>query len=103
MAFMGIFIVMWLLIIILIIIGCMILLVFIPSLVLSIVNLVQGIKRHWPKRNIVMLSIFGTITFIFVGLFLGYLVYRLGYYVPPETEQSYSSEMSNLLFYLSSL
>ena len=44
----------------------MILIVFVPSLVIAIINLVQGVKRHWPKKNIILLSIFGSIAGIFI-------------------------------------
>ena len=99
MAFFGIFIVMWLLIIILIVIGCLLLFVFIPCLVLAIINLVQGVKHNWPKRNIVLLSITGTISVIFIILIAYYLVWRFTNYVPPYEDGS-TSEMATSVVYL---
>ena len=100
MAFFGIFIVAWLLVLILIIIGCIILFVFIPCLIISIVNLVNGIRHHWPRRNIVGLAITGSITAIFLTLFTIYFIWRFTIYVPPENDVSSSSEMATALYYL---
>jgi H+/Cl- antiporter ClcA len=35
--------------------------VFIPSFIIALVNLIQGIRHNWPKKNIVLLAVFGTI------------------------------------------
>ena len=70
MAFMGIFLVGILLWVVVIIIICAILAIFIPCLIISIVNLVKGIKNHWPKRNIIPLAITGSIVILFVALFI---------------------------------
>ena len=65
-------------IVILIFIALVFIFVFIPSLIISIVNLVLGIKRHWPKVNIILLSIFGSLTLtlfsmgIVVAIFLAF-------------------------------
>ena len=99
MAFFGIFIVMWLLIIILIVIGCLLLFVFIPCLVLAIINLVQGVRHNWPKRNIVLLAITGTISVIFIILIGYYLVWRFMIYVPPYEDGS-TSESIDQIYYL---
>ena len=103
MAFFGIIMVMWLFILILIVIACAILFVFIPCLVLSIISLVKGIKTGWPMWSRVLLGITGTIVTIFFILFTWYLVWRFCYYVPPTYDESSTSEMSNLLLYLSLL
>lgn len=44
--------------------------IFIPCLIISIVNLVKGIKNHWPKRNIIPLAITGSIVTLFVVAFI---------------------------------
>ena len=69
MAFIGVFLLsifgMALFAFIFVIIICIIavfIFVFIPALIVSIINLVLGIKHHWPKVNIILLSIFGSIT-----------------------------------------
>ena len=66
MAFMGIFLVG----IAAIFFFLVILSIFIPCLIISIVNLVKGIKNHWPKRNIIPLAITGSIVTLFVVLFI---------------------------------
>ena len=53
----------------LVIIGA-ILFVFIPCLIIAIINLVQGARHHWPKRNVIPLIITGTIASLFILLFL---------------------------------
>jgi H+/Cl- antiporter ClcA len=57
MAFIGIFF----LSIFAIFIFIAILSVFIPSFIIALVNLIQGIRHNWPKKNIVLLAVFGTI------------------------------------------
>ena len=66
MAFMGIFLVG----IAAIFFFLVILSIFIPCLIISIVNLVKGIKNHWPKRNIIPLAITGSIVTLFIVLFI---------------------------------
>ena len=74
MAFMGIFAVSILLMVIAIIFICVLLFVFIPCLIIFIINLVKGIIHKWPKRNIVGVVITG----IILGtLITGYLVLML--------------------------
>ena len=74
MAFMGILLVGILLWIVVIAIICAILAIFIPCLIISIVNLVKGIKNNWPKRNIIPLAITGSIVILFVALFIIFIV-----------------------------
>ena len=103
MAFFGIFLLAWVALLIFIIIICAIVFVFIPFLVISIVSLVKGIRYKWPTWTRVLLGISGTIVTIFLALFTWYLVWRFCYYVPPTYDESSTSEMSNLLLYLSLL
>ena len=93
MAFIGIFVVMWLLIIILIGVAFVFFFVYIPSLVLAIINLVQGIKRHWPKRNIIFVSVTLPIVVIITGLIIWYLIWRFTIYVPPYTDSSSNADV----------
>lgn len=66
MAFMGLFLVgIAAIFFFLVILG-----IFIPCLIISVVNLVKGIKNHWPKRNIIPLAITGSIVTLFVVLFI---------------------------------
>ena len=95
MAFIGIFVVSWLLVILLIFIACVFLFVFVPALVISIVSLVKGIKYHWPIWSRILLAISGSIVTIFLVLMTIYLIWRIGYYVPPYGDDSSTSEMSN--------
>ena len=100
MAFFGIFIVMWLLILILVVIACAILFVFIPCLVLSIIALVKGVKNNWPRWTKILLPIVGSITVIFIILISIYLVWRFAIYIPPEYEDGSTSEMATSVLYL---
>ena len=100
MAFIGIFVVAWLLVLILIAVGCLILFVFIPSLVLAIINLVQGVKNNWPKHNIILLSISAPIAAIFITLLTVYLIWRFCFYVPPYIDGSSSSKAINQMLFL---
>lgn len=47
-----------------------ILAVFIPCLVISIVNLVKAAKRGWPKRHVIPMAITGSIVLLFILLFI---------------------------------
>ena len=100
MAFFGIFIVMWLLILILIVIGCALLFVFIPCLVLSIIALVKGVKNNWPRWTKILLPIVGSITIIFIILISVYLVWRFAIYIPPTYEDGSTSEMATIIYCL---
>lgn len=100
MAFIGIFVVGWLLFFIFILFICLILFVFIPCLVISIVNLVQGIKNHWPKRNIIPLAITGTITILFLAFFLYLIIASIIHHNDVETTSSASQQAMQLLFML---
>lgn len=96
MAFMGIFLVGILLWIVVIAIICVILAIFVPCLIISIVNLVKGIKNHWPKRNIIPLAITGSIVILFIALFI-VLCIRSAYASVPVDDTSVSSSAVNIL------
>lgn len=52
-------------------VGAMI--VFIPALIIFIINLVKGIKYKWPKKYLIPVIITGVILAIFATLALRYL------------------------------
>jgi len=54
--------------VILIFIALIFICVFVPSLIVSIVNLILGIKRHWPKVNIILCSVFGSIALMLFSM-----------------------------------
>ena len=98
MAFLGILVVGVLLWFIIILIACAILFIFVPCLIIAIINLVKGINHHWPKRNIIPLAITGPIVLIFISLFIVYLVWRFGYYVDPYSTSSSAQVVTTLQF-----
>lgn len=100
MAFIGIFVVSWILIFILIVIACLILFVFIPCLIIAIINLVKSIQNNWPKRNVIPLAITGTISLIFIILIAWYLIWRFTVYQDPQTSSSSLESANNLLIWL---
>ena len=85
-----------------IIIACAILFIFIPCLIIAIINLVKGIKNHWPKRNIIPLVITGSISSLFIIAFTVFLFLALFAYLinPTSTDSSSAQIASNLLFLL---
>ena len=100
MAFLGILVVGALLWFIIILIACAILFIFVPCLIIAIINLVKGINHHWPKRNIIPLAITGPIVLIFISLFIVYLVWRFGYCVDPYSTSSSAQVVTTLKFLL---
>ena len=99
MAFMGILLVGILLWVVVIAIICVVLAIFVPCLIISIVNLVKGIKNHWPKRNIIPLAITGSIVILFIALFI-VLYIRSVYASVPVDDTSASSSAVNALRFL---
>ena len=95
MAFIGIFFVTWLLIIILIAIAFVFFFIYIPALVLAIINLVQGIKHNWPRRNIIFVSVTTPIVVIITGLIIWYFIWRFTIYVPPYSDASSSADIAS--------
>lgn len=96
MAFFGILILMYAFMMIMFLIVCIVLFVFIPALIIAIANLVLGIKHQWPKHNIILLSIFGSIValLILIGISVAFIpaIHNLSY-----TGGSESIEASKLL------
>ena len=93
----GIFI--WIAVILII---CAILFIFIPCLIIAIINLIKGIKHHWPKRNIIPLAITGSISMLFILAFIVFLILALCVYLmnPTGTSGSSAEIANNLLFLL---
>ena len=101
MAFFGIFLVGILLWFVLIIIAIAVLFIFVPCLIIAIINLVKGVKNNWPKRNIIPLAITGSIALIFIILFTIYFIWRFGFYVDSNAASSSAEMLRASLFYLS--
>ena len=93
MAFMGIFIVGILAFVFVFIL----LSIFIPCLIISIVNLVKGIKNHWPKRNIIPLAITGSIVTLFVVAFIVVCIHS-AFTGTPANGTSSSAQIALLYF-----
>lgn len=79
-----------------------ILFIFIPCLIIAIVNLVKGIKNHWPKRNIIPLAITGPISILFL---LAITIFLIAALVVNITNPSFGSSSSSsaqiaLLYFL---
>lgn len=73
---------------------------FFVALIISIINLIFGIKRNWPKRNIVLLSIFGTIaTILGIILFLFFARSIANWHTYGETEP-YQESIEAMILYL---
>ena len=97
MAFIGILFVGALLWVVLVFIAILILFVFIPCLIIAIINLVKGIQNHWPKRNIIPLAITGSISMIFILLIIWYFVWRFAIYQDPYATTSSAQELARQL------
>ena len=84
-----------------IIIACAILFIFIPCLIIAIINLVKGIKHHWPKRNIIPLAITGSISMLFILAFIVFLILALCVYLMnPAAASSSSAEIASSFLFL---
>ena len=91
----GIFI--WIAVVLII---CAILFIFIPCLIIAIINLIKGIKHHWPKRNIIPLAITGSISMLFILAFIVFLILALCVYLMNPTDAGSSTEIANNLLFL---
>lgn len=69
-----------------------ILFIFIPCLIIAIINLVKGIKNHWPKRNIIPLAITGPISILFL---LAITIFLIAALVVNITNPSFGSSSSS--------
>ena len=82
---------------------CAILFIFIPCLIIAIINLIKGIKHHWPKRNVIPLVFAGSISMLFILAFIVFLVLALCVYLMHPTDAgSSSSQIASSLLLLQS-
>ena len=80
---------------------CAILFIFIPCLIIAIINLIKGIKHHWPKRNIIPLVITGSISMLFILAFIVFLILALCVYLMnPTAASSSSAEIASSFLFL---
>ena len=100
MAFMGIFVVMWLVIIILIGVAFVFFFIYVPAIVLAIINIVQGSKHNWPKRNIIFVSVTMPIVVIITGLIIWYFIWRFTIYVPPYSDSSSGADIASQAYFV---
>ena len=80
-----------------------ILFIFIPCLIIAIINLVKGAKNHWPKRNIIPLAITGPISILFLLAITIFLIAALVVYITNPsfaTSSSSSSQIASSLLLL---
>ena len=85
----------------LIIIACAILFVFIPCLIIAIINLVKCIKYHWRKRNVIPFAITGSISLLFILVIAIFFILALcAYLANPTGTSSSSAEIANNLLLL---
>ena len=90
----------WILILVILLIAFLVLFVFIPCLIIAIINLVKGIQNNWPKRNIIPLAITGTISLIFIILFIWFWIWGSTVYQESSTTSSSLESANNLLIWL---
>ena len=94
MAFFGILIVSWIMMIIIFFVVAVFLFVFVPCLIISIINLVNGIQNHWPKRNIITLAITGSVVVLLFVIFITFVVVLiLTYQMPIDNGEEATSSV----------
>ena len=77
-----------------------ILFIFIPCLIIAIINLVKGAKNKWPKRNVIPLVITGPISILFLLAITIFLIAALVVYITnPSLATSGSSSAQIALLY----
>ena len=84
------------------IIALAILFIFIPCLIIAIINLVKGAKNKWPKRNVIPLIITGPISILFLIAITIFLIAALIVYIstPSFGSSSSSSAQIALLYFM---
>ena len=100
MAFMGIFALSIILMMIIITIICVIIFVFIPCLIIFIINLVKGIKNKWPKKNLAGTIITGIILSVLITIALALILFLAVAQAGSEAANTTSSEAAIALQYL---
>ena len=80
-----------------------ILFIFIPCLIIAIINLVKGAKNKWPKRNVIPLVITGPISILFLLAITIFLIAALVIYITNPslaTSSTSSSQIASSLLLL---
>lgn len=85
------------------IIALAILFIFIPCLIIAIVNLVKGAKNKWPKRNVIPLIITGPISILFLLAITIFLIAALIVYISNPSFGSSSSSSAQIVSTISLL
>lgn len=94
MAFFGILIVSWIMMVIIFFVVAVFLFVFVPCLIISIINLVKGIQNHWPKRNIIPLAITGSVVVLLFVISITFVVVLiLTYQMPIDNGEEATSSV----------
>ena len=73
-----------------------ILFIFIPCLIIAIINLVKGAKNKWPKRNVIPLVITGPISILFLLAITIFLIAALVVYITNPSFATTSSSSSQI-------
>ena len=71
MAFMGIFLLSWFVLMFFLIIFAVILFVFVPCLIIFIINIVKGAQSKWPKKHLVPAIITGVVLSVLITIAFG--------------------------------
>ena len=100
MAFMGIFALSMILMVIFVVIICVILFVFIPCLIIFIINLIKGITNKWPKKNLAGTIITGIILSILISFAAALFIVAAILQKGNEQAATSSSEAAIALQYL---
>ena len=74
-----------------------ILFIFIPCLIIAIINLVKGAKNKWPKRNVIPLVITGPISILFLLAITIFLIAALVVYITNPSFASSSSSSAQIV------
>ena len=77
-----------------------ILFIFIPCLIIAIINLIKGAKNKWPKRNVIPLVITGPISILFLLTITIFLIAALVIYISNPSFGSSSSAQIALLYFM---
>ena len=75
MAFMGILVLAWVAMLIFIAIVSVIIFVFIPCLIIYIINLVQAIRKKWPRGHTIAVIITGIILNVSIAAMLAIVIF----------------------------
>ena len=74
MAFMGIYLLMWIAVLLFFAAVFVLLFIFIPCLIIFIINLVKAINNKWPRHNTVAVVITSIVLSIIITIALAFLI-----------------------------